>query len=435
LEIRNTSEDEAKGSNMKKIIFTTMFLAMTTLALWPKPGHLEIVASETKIPRLAQIPKAVIDQYDGHYETLVKLLPSMDETQRIQIHLTLLEKRLRAKDVSSLSVEKQANRAHVLDLLRIYAERGQFPENFRFSFRTPEFIGDNGVVCAVGYLIEKTAGRNVVEKISRLENEAYVPDMKSLELLPWLQKWGIDLGEAAMIQPSYPYRPTGFSPANSITPSPQPTALQTATEQLQSVIPTEERERQYKADANIQAMTENTAVTFTGALSYFLNDAGGMNNKGIAKENYGYFAPDKPIEMSCGSYKRFLVDPMEQIPDKVIYATIIGTMHWRLAFPDVEIKSIEPLEDKQNKLPKLSFCLDGNDANKLVIIFRNETPEKEREKLLLEISPYFLSEGYNNPAYIVWLEKGDAENIIQKYKDNPELQDVMTVRLRPGPWQ
>src|ERR1700733_4434268 len=108
---------------MKKIIFTTMFLAMATLVLWPKPGHLEIIASETKIPGLSQIPRAVIDQYDGHYETLVKLLPSMAETHRIQIHLILLEKQLRTKDVSSLSAEKQANRAHVLDLLRIYAER------------------------------------------------------------------------------------------------------------------------------------------------------------------------------------------------------------------------------------------------------------------------------------------------------------------------
>ncbi|HVZ79226.1 MAG TPA: tetratricopeptide repeat protein [bacterium] len=162
-------------------------------------------------------------RYDGHFKNIAAFLPRTTEKQRIQIHLAILEKRFRAGRVRGLSKEQRSNRLHLMDLLRDYREAGKFPENHRFLKRTPEFIGDNGAVCAVGYLVEKTAGRKAVETISHLENEALVMDMKNPLLPPWLRQWGLSCEEAAMIQPRYSFVPTGFSPVTQRGVSVAPT--------------------------------------------------------------------------------------------------------------------------------------------------------------------------------------------------------------------
>ena len=190
-------------------------------------------ASTQGLPILTPTQKALLVRYNGYYDSLYRLFPEMDETQRIKLHLSLLEKRLRSKDISGLPPETRKNRAQVLDLLHDYWVKGQFPRNFRFpGKRTPEFIGDNGVVCAFGYLVQQTAGEAVVEDISHRENQAYVMEMKSRELNPWLSQWGISKEEAAMVQPSYCFS-TGPTP----TPVSQPLAENQPTPCLERAFP------------------------------------------------------------------------------------------------------------------------------------------------------------------------------------------------------
>ncbi len=57
-----------------------------------------------------------------------------------------------------MSAEMQARRAHLLNLLHEYRSAGRFPKNYEREGRKPRFIDRDGTICAVGYLIEQTAG-------------------------------------------------------------------------------------------------------------------------------------------------------------------------------------------------------------------------------------------------------------------------------------
>jgi hypothetical protein len=83
--------------------------------------------------------------------------------------------------------------------------------------RSPCFIDKHGNICAVGYLVEHTVGREVADKINSSYKYTLIKVMKLPELAQWVLKSGLTLNECAMIQPSYtpPIPPT----ANHIEPS------------------------------------------------------------------------------------------------------------------------------------------------------------------------------------------------------------------------
>lgn len=84
------------------------------------------------------------------------------ENMRQRTHLAYVEKLLRAADISHLSPELRQKREMMLDLLHEYREAGSFPCNYDYpGERCPCFIDREGRICAVGYLVEKTAGRHV----------------------------------------------------------------------------------------------------------------------------------------------------------------------------------------------------------------------------------------------------------------------------------
>lgn len=131
-----------------------------------------------------------------------------DEQLRVKTHLSYVEERLRSASTDSLSEEQRNNRMRVLDLLHAYHSAGKFPRNTAFSGeRRPCFIDDFGTICAVGYLVEQTVGRNVARKINKAYQYAYLPEMTNqLEVISdWAQQHGLTLEECAMIQPSYSF--------------------------------------------------------------------------------------------------------------------------------------------------------------------------------------------------------------------------------------
>lgn len=134
-------------------------------------------------------------------------LPSADaeEDTRLRVHLEYVLAKLAAADVSSLDEEQRAERARNLARLRAYIDRGEFPRNHEVKGRRPHFIDDDGRICAVGYLIEQSAGRDVAEAINARHEWDFIPQIAGIDA--WVETSGLTVTELAMIQPSYGWRP------------------------------------------------------------------------------------------------------------------------------------------------------------------------------------------------------------------------------------
>lgn len=138
---------------------------------------------------------------------------------RIVSHFDFVIEELKRADVSHLSEEKQASRALLIAHLEQYRDRGQFPKNkSNTGKRLPCFIDDEGTICAVGYLVEKTAGRQLAEDINEKHQYEYISEMNDEIVDNWIANSGLTERECAMIQPTYEnwYKPTyqiGISPS------------------------------------------------------------------------------------------------------------------------------------------------------------------------------------------------------------------------------
>ena len=129
---------------------------------------------------------------------------STDEKSRIQTHLSYVESLLRARETNHLTPDQQRKRSATLDLLKQYAEAGNFPSNLDYpDERRPCFIDRDGNICAVGFLVAETAGIDVAEEINSKHQYDFLLDMKEKVLSDWAEENGLTLEECALIQPSY----------------------------------------------------------------------------------------------------------------------------------------------------------------------------------------------------------------------------------------
>lgn len=136
------------------------------------------------------------------------------ERQRIQKHLELVERFLRARDVSALPPSQQANRLRHLDVLHDYWSEGIFPTNHYHAGRRPYFRDNFGVLCAVGCLLWHDRQHEVVERIRAENNYAYIAELAAQfpEIGTWAQKNGFTTAELAWIQPTYPATKPDYQP-------------------------------------------------------------------------------------------------------------------------------------------------------------------------------------------------------------------------------
>jgi len=143
---------------------------------------------------------------------LLKKIPLRGDVPLIRMHLSLVEKTLREKEMPALSAEQKANRSHCLDILHDYWTKGVFPINTHHTVRTPYFIDDFGTHCAVGQLMVSTGFGSVAKKIHNENNYAYVSELnvKYPELKLWADAYGFEVDELAWIQPGYCF--TGVCP-------------------------------------------------------------------------------------------------------------------------------------------------------------------------------------------------------------------------------
>ena len=133
--------------------------------------------------------------------------PEDGDSLRIAAHLEYVEHQLR----NATPGTAPSMRTILLDHLKDYRLAGQYPLNFDRPDRRPCFIDSTGTICAVGYLVEQTAGREAAEAINAQYKYAYVSEMNSPEVATWIEASGFSPTEIAMIQPyygpavSYPY--------------------------------------------------------------------------------------------------------------------------------------------------------------------------------------------------------------------------------------
>lgn len=139
-------------------------------------------------------------------ESLHLNIDNASEGELVAAHLAYAEKFLRGTSEKQLTVSQMRNRELVLDLLSTYYKQGIFPANYEFpGVRRPCFIDADGRVCAVGYLIEQTAGIEAAEKINELHQHDYVMDMQDELLSDWMNEFGFTKHELAIIQPAYDF--------------------------------------------------------------------------------------------------------------------------------------------------------------------------------------------------------------------------------------
>jgi hypothetical protein len=127
------------------------------------------------------------------------------ERTRLEQHFTVVEQELLARDVSALSAEQRAARARNIQVLREYARAGVFPHNHDFDdARMPYFRDPHGTLCAMAYLIAQSGNTELVDRVARTNNNAFIRELASdPDLIAWLERNGLSVAEAARIQPTY----------------------------------------------------------------------------------------------------------------------------------------------------------------------------------------------------------------------------------------
>ncbi len=126
------------------------------------------------------------------------------EEARLQRHFATVDAELTSRDVSRLSQQQRAGRARNIEVLREYARAGVFPHNHDFEQPTPYFRDQHGTLCAMAYLIARSGRVDLVDKVARSANNAFLPELaRDPELQAWLDANGLTVAEAARIQPQY----------------------------------------------------------------------------------------------------------------------------------------------------------------------------------------------------------------------------------------
>eukprot|EP00029_Vermamoeba_vermiformis_P013713 TRINITY_DN8635_c0_g1_i1.p1 TRINITY_DN8635_c0_g1~~TRINITY_DN8635_c0_g1_i1.p1 ORF type:complete len:274 (-),score=35.17 TRINITY_DN8635_c0_g1_i1:123-944(-) len=131
--------------------------------------------------------------------------------QRVQAHLQYVLNILESGQFApaSLTASQKQKRSECINILRAYMNAGIFPHQFEYpdpsATHRPCFKDDANNVCAVGHLIEKTAGMEVVDQINNSFKFSYIRDMDLSLVASWQTEHGFSLIELAMIQPSYSF--------------------------------------------------------------------------------------------------------------------------------------------------------------------------------------------------------------------------------------
>lgn len=127
------------------------------------------------------------------------------ERARLRGHFREVLAELRTRDVHELSAAQRIVRRGQIAELERYAAAGVFPQNRDSPGRPrPQFVDASGTRCAMAHLIATSGNGELVARIARTANDAYIRDLADdVELQTWLAWAGLSVAEAGRIQPSY----------------------------------------------------------------------------------------------------------------------------------------------------------------------------------------------------------------------------------------
>jgi len=121
----------------------------------------------------------------------------------IQAHLYLVCKSLIKNTPQALSEQQRAKRLRLIEELADYAHEQVFPTNLYHATRTPYFVDDFEVHCAVGYLMKQSGYTDLVTSIRASENYSLIEDISTPGVAEWADAHGFILDELKWIQPGY----------------------------------------------------------------------------------------------------------------------------------------------------------------------------------------------------------------------------------------
>ncbi len=126
------------------------------------------------------------------------------EVFRLRNHFDSVDIELKSRDISGLTDVQRARRARLASWLRDYRNAGAFPKNDKFGYAVPFFRDTEGTLCAMAYLIDRSGRKDIVDKVAKTRNNAYISELvDDPALVAWLDSSGLSAAEAGRIQPSY----------------------------------------------------------------------------------------------------------------------------------------------------------------------------------------------------------------------------------------
>jgi hypothetical protein len=127
------------------------------------------------------------------------------EVARLRAHFDSVDAELRHAKLLQLTPSQRSARATLIGWLQEYRDAGRFPRNDRFPALVLPFFRDGyGALCAMAYLIDRSGRRDLVNRIARTRNNAFIAELADDPALRvWLDSVGVSVTEAARIQPTY----------------------------------------------------------------------------------------------------------------------------------------------------------------------------------------------------------------------------------------
>jgi len=173
------------SARMLVLAALSLLVASTSLAA-PRSGANHHLGDDSFIAAFGRTPDA------GDSEKL-----------RMRTHLLYVRGLLGASAPTSLALAPR--RAELLGFLDDYIALGITPLNTHVAARSPVFIDDDGRICAVGYLIQRSVGRALPEAIASTHRYEYLEPIAAAEpeVRAWIADSGMTLTELASIQPAY----------------------------------------------------------------------------------------------------------------------------------------------------------------------------------------------------------------------------------------
>lgn len=169
----------------------------------------------------------ILMQVNKNWEGIAKFITHtytpQSEQELVQLHLMNVVSYLEEQPLAHLSKTQQQNRHYNIATLKEYCLAGEYPINILTDYRTPIFIDDKQVHCAVGYLLQVNGLESVAQTIAQHQLLAYLGDIESPQLAAWQKTCGLSMFELALIQPTY-------GPPIPVCAAPSPIEWQTVTQ-------------------------------------------------------------------------------------------------------------------------------------------------------------------------------------------------------------